>query len=50
MVAISAIWASVTVATCSRPAVEAPFSSPAAWRSSAAAGGVLSTNENVRSS
>ena len=39
-----------TVATCSRPAVDAPLSIPAAWRSMAAAGGVLRTNENVRSS
>src|ERR1700677_3965890 len=50
MVAISSTWALVTVPTCSRPDVEAPFSNPAAWRSRAGVGGVLRMNEKVRSS
>jgi hypothetical protein len=48
--AISRSWLRVTVPTVSRPVVPEPFSMPAALRSRSAAGGVLSTKVNERSS
>src|SRR5947209_7278337 len=50
VLAISSIWACVMVPACSLPGLFEPLSSPSVLRMRTAVGGVLSTNENVRSS